>query len=84
MKKLNIEKNGNFSVVSHKYILYGCKHGERAYVHLENKYTTYMVDNFRWEEILRLVRNRISWKEFIVNVMYWHNIEEQFEDYYNL
>ena len=85
MKKLNIKKNGNFSVVSHRYVLYGCKHGNRAYVHLEDTNgTTYMVDYFHWEEILRLVRNRISWKDFIFNVMYWYNIEEQFEDYYNL
>ena len=85
MKKLNIKENGNFNVVSHKYILYGYKHGERAFVHLEDSNgTTYMVDNFRWEEIIRLVKNRISWKEFISNVMYWYNIEEHFEDHYNL
>ena len=85
MKKLNIKKNGDFNVVSHAYVLYGCKHGERAFVHLEDRNgTTYMVDNFSWEEILRLVKNRISWKDFLFSVIYWYNIEEQFEDYYNL
>ena len=85
MKKLNIKENGNFNVVSHAYVLYGRKHGDRAFVHLEcTNGTTYRVDNFRWEEILRLVKDRVSWREFIFNVMYWYNIEEEFEDYYNI
>ena len=85
MKKLNIKENGNFNIISHAYVLYGCKHGNTAYVHMEDTNgTTYMVDNFRWEEILRLVKNRISWKEFFSIVAYWYNIEEEFEDYYNI
>ena len=85
MKKLNIKKNGNFSVVSHRYVLYGCKHGNRAYVHMEDTNgTTYMVDDVLWWNILALVRERISWKEFISIIEYWNDMQEQFEDYYNL
>ena len=83
MKKLNIKKNGNFSVVSHKYILYGSKHGDTAYVHLETP-TCYMVDGIKWWDVIALVKGRISWKEFISIVAYWNDMQEQFEEYYTL
>ena len=85
MKKLNIKKNGNFSVVSHRYVLYGRKLLNSAYVHVEDAYgTTYMVDDIDWKDIILLVRDKISWKEFISIIAYWNDIQEQFEDYYNL
>ena len=83
MKKLNLKKNGNFSVVSHVYVLYGRKHGDSAYVHLEDKYgTAYMVDNIDWKEIILLVREKISWEVFFLNIMYWYGIKE--EEYRNM
>ena len=83
MKKLNLKKNGNFSVVSHKYVLYGRKHGDTAYVHMEDAHgTTYMVDGVEWRYILRLVRDKISWEVFVSVVSYYWCSKQ--EEYYNM
>ena len=84
MKKLILnENNGNFSVVSHVYVLYGRKHGKSAYVHCEDRNgTTYMVDDIEWKDIIALVREKISWEEFLLNIMYWYNVQE--EEYCNM
>ena len=85
MKKLNIKKNGNFSVISHAYVLYGNKRGNACYIHFEEKSgTCYMVEGVEWKDVLRLIREKISWKQFAGIVSYENSMQTQFEDYYNL
>ena len=81
MKKLNLKKNGNFSVVSHTYILYGHKYGNTCYIHLETP-TCYMISSFPWGDVLKLIRDKLSWKEFAGIVSYEQSRQE--EEYYNL
>lgn len=84
MKKLNIKGNGNFSVVSHKYVLYGRKNkNNKTYVHFElPDGTTYMVDDIDWKHVINLVREKISWRDFFSIVEYWWNIREE-EEYFD-
>ena len=85
MKKLNIKENGNFNVVSHAYILYGYKQGKTCYIHFEGKTgTCYMLSSFPWADVLSLVRGKTSWKEFAGIVEYENNMQEEFQEYYNL
>ena len=83
MKKLNIKENGNFSVVSHKYVLYGRKDGDKCYIHLETP-TCYMIEGVEWKDVLKLARGKTSWKQFISIIAYQYRVQEEFEDYYNL
>lgn len=66
MKKLLFnEENGDFRVVSRRYILYGRIGGDNAYVHFENAdRTCYMVHNFPTKDIMLLVSGKISWNQF--------------------
>ena len=82
-KKLNIKKNGNFSVVSHKYVLYGRKCGDKCYIHLETP-TCYMVEGVEWKDVIKLIRGKTSWKQFAGIVSYENNMQTQFEEYYSL
>ena len=85
MKKLNLKKNGNFSVVSHNHILYGYKQGNTCYIHYEEKTgTCYMLSSFPWADVLKLIRGKVSWKEFAGIVEYENNMQEEFQEYYNL
>ena len=85
MKKLNIKENGNFKVISHNHVLYGCKQGNACYIHFEGKSgTCYMISSFPWADVLKLVREKISWKQFAGIVSYENNMQTQFEEYYNL
>ena len=83
MKKLNLKKNGNFSLVSHAYVLYGRKGGDKCYIHLETP-TCYMVEGVNWKDVLLLVRGKLSWKEFISIIEYQYRVQEEFEEYYSL
>ena len=65
MKKLIFnEKNGNFKVVSKRYVLYGRIGGYNAYVHFENADRTYILHSFPTRHIINLLREKISWKQF--------------------
>lgn len=66
MKKLLFnEENGDFRVVSRRYILYGRIGGDNAYVHFENAdRACYMVHNFPTKDIMLLVSGKISWNQF--------------------
>ena len=88
MKKLNIKENGNFNVVSHTYVLYGRKYGDRCYIHLETP-TCYTIAGVEWKDVILLVREKISWKEFISIIAYQYSVQEKEEyweslpDYYS-
>ena len=85
MKRYNIKENGDFNIVSHKYVLYGYKQGESAYIHFEGKTKTcYMISSFPWADVLKLVREKISWREFAGIVEYENSMQEEFQEYYNL
>lgn len=66
MKKLLFnEENGDFRVVSRRYILYGRIGGDDAYIHFEGAdRVCYMVHNFPTRDIMNLVRGKISWNQF--------------------
>lgn len=67
MKKLLFnEENGDFRVVSKRYILYGRIGGDNAYVHFEKNMdrVCYMVHNFPTKDIMLLVSGKISWNQF--------------------
>ena len=66
MKKLLFnEENGDFRVISRRYILYGRIGGDNAYVHFENAgRVCYMVHNFPTKDIMLLVSGKISWNQF--------------------
>ena len=85
MRKLNIKENGNFNVVSRKYVLYGYNQGNACYIHFEGETgTCYMISSFPWADVLKLVREKITWKEFAGIVEYENNMQEEFQEYYNL
>ena len=85
MKKLNIKENGNFNVISHAYVLYGNKQGDACYIHFEGKTKTcYMISSFPWADVLKLVREKISWKEFVAIIEYENRMQEEFQEYYSL
>lgn len=60
------EENGDFRVVSKRYILYGRIGGDNAYVHFEsaNRTTCYMVHDFPTRDIMNLVQGKITWNQF--------------------
>ena len=64
MKKLNFE-DGDFSIVSHRYVLCGRKHGDTAYVRLKDTQegVIYEVDDISWKDIL-ILRDG-TWKDFL-------------------
>ena len=43
-----------------------------------------MVEGVEWKDVLRLIREKISWKQFAGIVSYENSMQTQFEDYYNL
>lgn len=69
MKKLNLKANRDFSIESQsrRYVLIGRKHGDTAYVRLKDRLEglIYDTDDISWDDILLLVRGRISWKKFL-------------------
>ena len=70
MKKLNFE-DGDFSIVSHRYVLCGRKHGDTAYVRLKDTQegVIYEVDDINWDVIPLLVGGGITWKDFLFDVI---------------
>ena len=71
-KKFTINKeNGDFKVLSKRYVLYGRIGGRTAYVHFENAdRVCYMVHDFPTRDIMNLVRGKISWNQFACLVEY--------------
>lgn len=64
MKRL---ENGYFIIKSRRYVLCGRKHGDTAYVRMKDEWQgiVYVVDGINWEDILRLVDDKITEGEFL-------------------
>ena len=75
MKKLNLRENGDFSITSRRYVLSGRKHGDTAYVHLTDTFDGLIYENnISWNDILLLIRDRITWEKFIYDVILWYPV----------
>ena len=73
-KKFAIKENGDFKVISKRYVLYGRISGRTAYVHFENAYhVAYEIHDFPTRDIMNLVRGKITWNQFacLVEQAYW-------------
>ena len=69
--KLVKEKNNRFHIVSRPYVLYGNLGEKYSYIHFEDRSgTTYCVWAFPTADIMRLVRGKMSWKQFAGAVYY--------------
>lgn len=74
------EKNNRFHIVSRSHELYGNLGENYSYIHFEDRSgTTYCVWTFPTADIMRLVRGKMSWKQF-ASVVYYEYYREEEED----
>lgn len=78
--KLIKEKNNRFHIISRPYVLCGNLGEKYSYIHFEGRSgTTYCVWAFPTADIMRLVRGKMSWKQFAGTVYSEYYREEEEE-----